>query len=110
MLRSDPTRRQQAVSSVSLRGEWVFLFLPIFVLIMPLFFLYAAHIYVTVLTRSSSGEDRMHWPSETYTDWFGEGALVLGIGLTWSSLALIPSGMAFHEISPRWGLATWLAL
>jgi hypothetical protein len=77
---------------------------------MPFFYLYAAHIYVTVLTRSSSGEDRMHWPSETYTDWFGEAALVLGVGLTWSSLVLIPSGMAFHEISPRWGLATWLAL
>src|SRR5436190_17295477 len=78
--------------------------------ITPFFFLQAAHIFVTTLTMSSGGEDRFRWPRESYYEWFGEGAIVLGILFIWSILSLIPVALLFRFVSPHWGLVAWLSV
>ena len=80
------------------------------VLLTPYFILHASHIYVTVLTRSSGGDLRLRWPRDPIFDWFGEGFIVFGVLMIWSTLTLIPTASLFLETSPKSVLVAWLAV
>ncbi len=76
-------------------------------LILPFFFLHGSHIYLTTLTMSSGGEDRFRWPRESYTEWFGQGAVVFGVLFVWSILALIPVGLVLIVLPAEYGIGVW---
>jgi hypothetical protein len=81
----------------------------VLVLLTPFFMLHASHVYLTVLTLSSGSDDRLRWPRESPLNWISDGFLAFGVLMVWSILNSIPAGV-ISEVSPQWGLASWLAL
>lgn len=73
-------------------------------LVTPFVFLSAAHLYVTVLISSSTGEERFRWPRESFYEWFGEGFVVVAALSVCAGVALVPVGVLAATLPLEWAL------
>lgn len=74
----------------------------------PFVFLHVSHNYLTVLIHSSTGEDRINWPRDTFYDWFPEGLTILGLLFFCGVLSLAVAVPVALMLPPQWAAAAWM--